>query len=132
VLGYGTDVFPQFLSRGQASLRTPATAADINAAADLCRAGWMALGRSQGVLIAQPPPAEHAIGQEEMDQAVESALAAADAKGIVGPARTPFLLAHVANRTGGRSVEANIALLLANARLAASLAAEIAAFDAAR
>ncbi len=57
--------------------------------------------------------------------AVEAALADASRQGIAAKAVTPFLLARLFELTQGRSLAANIALVLANARLAAEIAAEI-------
>jgi len=54
----------------------------------------------------------------------------ADAAGIVGPAVTPWLLARIAEITGGRSVPANTALIVNNARIAAQLAASLMALGA--
>jgi pseudouridine-5'-phosphate glycosidase len=54
-------------------------------------------------------------------------LQAAEEQGIRGKEVTPFLLSSVAERTGGRSLEANVALLRNNARVAAAIAAAMAA-----
>ena len=57
--------------------------------------------------------------------AVERAVADAEAAGVVGPALTPWLLARIAMLTDGRSVPANTALIVNNARVAASLASSL-------
>jgi pseudouridine-5'-phosphate glycosidase len=62
-----------------------------------------------------------------VEEAVAMALQAARASGVRGGAVTPFLLAAVERVTGGRSLAANVALLEANAGLAAEVAAELAA-----
>ena len=62
-----------------------------------------------------------------IDPVIAQALGEADAQGIAGKAVTPFLLARIFELTEGRSLEANIALVLNNARLAAQIAQEIAA-----
>jgi pseudouridine-5'-phosphate glycosidase len=60
-----------------------------------------------------------------MEEAVAKATAEASAKGISGKAVTPFLLARVAELTGGDSRRANIALLVNNARVGAQVAAAL-------
>jgi pseudouridine-5'-phosphate glycosidase len=57
---------------------------------------------------------------------VADALAGAAAAGVTGPRVTPYLLAAVEHATGGRSLAANLALLEANARLAADVAVALA------
>jgi pseudouridine-5'-phosphate glycosidase len=64
-----------------------------------------------------------------MNRALEQAIAAADAEGVRGKALTPFLLDHVRQATEGTSLRANRALIVANARLAASIAVELAAME---
>jgi len=60
-----------------------------------------------------------------VERATVAALEAARAAGIRGAAVTPFLLADIQQRTGGRSVQANLALLENNARLAGQIAAAL-------
>ena len=78
------------------------------------------------MLVVQPPPADVALPRRVVDDAVESALQAAQSEGVRGGALTPFLLAAVERETGGRSLGANLALLEANAMLAAEIAGELA------
>ncbi len=80
------------------------------------------LGLPGGQLVANPIPAEAEIPREVIVPHIEAALAEADAQGIATKAVTPFLLQRLFEMTGGRSLEANIALVLANARLAAGIA----------
>ena len=124
VLGYGTAGLPAFYSRDSgfavdARLDTPAEVADV------LRAKW-ALGLGGGVVIANPIPEAHAMPRERIDAAIAQALAEAAAQGVHGKASTPFLLARVAELTGGQSLEANIALVKHNARLAAEVAGALA------
>jgi pseudouridine-5'-phosphate glycosidase len=65
--------------------------------------------------------------RERIDAAIDQALAEAQAQGVRGKASTPFLLARVAALTGGDSLQANIALVLNNAALAAQVAVALAA-----
>jgi pseudouridylate synthase len=77
-------------------------------------------------LIANPIPAEAEIPCPVMIPFIERALAEAAAQGIAAKAVTPFLLQRIFELTEGRSLAANIALVLNNARLAAQVAAAIA------
>jgi pseudouridine-5'-phosphate glycosidase len=86
-------------------------------------AHW-ALGGA-GVVVAQPVAEEAALGPAEWEAALARAEAEAQEAGVRGPAVTPFLLARIALHTGGRSLSANQALVLANARLAARIAASL-------
>jgi pseudouridine-5'-phosphate glycosidase len=74
------------------------------------------------MLVVQPPPAEHAVPVDVVERATQAALEAAREAGIRGAAVTPFLLADIQQRTAGRSVQANLALLENNARLAGQIA----------
>jgi pseudouridine-5'-phosphate glycosidase len=125
VIGYRTDAFPAFWSRDSglpAPLRMDEPAAI--ARAHRLRA---ALGLEGGQLIANPIPQEAEIPRAEMAPLVDQAVAAADAAGVRGKAVTPFILAHVLQATEGRSLTANVALVLSNARLAAAIAIALAA-----
>ena len=120
VLGFGTDTFPAFYSRGS-GLPVDArcdTAAD---AARIIRAKFD-LGLPGGVLIGVPVPAEYAVPPEDIEPAIQQALKLAEAENIRGKAISPFLLKHVSELTGGESLKANIALLENNARVAAQIA----------
>ncbi|MBD3802186.1 MAG: pseudouridine-5'-phosphate glycosidase [Thioclava sp.] len=125
VIAFGQDDFPAFWSRSSglpAPLRAD-TPAEI-AQAQIARAS---LGLPGGQLIANPIPAEAEIAREEIVPVIEEALAEADARRIAAKSVTPFLLSRIFELTGGRSLEANIALVLNNARLAAAIAGEITA-----
>jgi pseudouridine-5'-phosphate glycosidase len=125
VLGLETDHFPRFHARGTAALRTWKVGGVV-AAAEVCRTHWEVLGQPGGVLVTNPIPEAFALDDIALDAAVADANAAADAARAVGAARTPFVLADLAKRTAGRTLVANVALLLHNARAAAGLAAELA------
>jgi pseudouridine-5'-phosphate glycosidase len=121
VIGYQCDAFPGFYlhSTGEpvsARVDTPAEAARLAAA------HW-ALGGA-GVLFAQAVLERVALSAEEFNIALATAERQAAVAGIRGPAVTPFLLARLAELTGGRSLRANRELIVANARLAAEIAAE--------
>ena len=126
VLGYRTDAFPQFYSSGRPDLAVCVRVDSVKDAASVCAARWTTLRQGGGLVLAAPPPPAHALDHSEMDAAIGRALAAAEAAGVRGPALTPFLLRAVADFSSGRALEANLALLASNARLAGELAAALA------
>lgn len=122
VLGWRTNEFPAFYSRS--SGLPVAQASDATFVARAWHA-HRALGGA-GMLLTVPPPAEYALDRVVVEAAIERALRRATDEGVHGPAVTPFLLAALAQETGGASVRANVALLCQNARVAAHIAAAIA------
>ncbi|HSO47796.1 MAG TPA: pseudouridine-5'-phosphate glycosidase [Rhizobiaceae bacterium] len=124
VIGFGTSDFPAFWSR-TSGLKAPLRFDDAEAVARL----WSvrkAIGQPGGMLIANPVPEEDEIPAGEMKRHIENALADADENSIGGKAVTPYLLSRILELTGGRSLEANIALVRNNARVAAQIAVAIA------
>ena len=97
------------------------------AAAAALVATHLGLGLGAGILVCVPVPAADALPEAEARAAVEQATAEAEAAGIHGPALTPWLLARIATITGGRSVRANTALIVNNARVAGRLAVSLVA-----
>lgn len=122
VVGIGTDTLPGFYVR-DTGLRLEHRVDDAAAAAALLRAHW-SLGQA-GVLLAHPIPGENALDPAEVERVVAEALADAERKGVRGKPLTPFLLAALAERTGGRTLVANRALAVANAAFAAEVAAAL-------
>jgi len=124
VIGYGTDEFPAFYTRrsGFGVDYRLDSAADI---ARLLKVKWE-MGLEGGAVIANPVPEAHQLDPGVMRRAIDAALADADRQGVKGKAITPFLLAAIEKRTGGKSLEANIELVLANARLGSEIAVEMA------
>jgi pseudouridine-5'-phosphate glycosidase len=80
------------------------------------------LGLPGGMVIAVPPPAEHALTGGEVEALVDDARAAAERDAVIGPAQTPFMLRHMAASSGGRTVTLNCHLAADNAALAGRLA----------
>ncbi len=124
VLGYQPRELPAFFVRSSGlhlhqRVDGPEEAARVIAA-------QRALGLETGILLAVPPPLDHALDADEVDAAIASALAAAERQGIRGKAVTPYLLAEVRTRTGGRSLEANVSVVRNNARVAAEVAVALA------
>lgn len=123
VLGYQTDEFPAFYS---ASSGLPVNVRVENAedVAQIARAHWQ-MGLESALLVVQPPPAEAALDQAQVEEAIQAALVEADQNQVRGSAVTPFLLERVSRLSGGASLQANLALLENNARLAAQIAAAL-------
>ncbi|MCB2129250.1 MAG: pseudouridine-5'-phosphate glycosidase [Rhodobacteraceae bacterium] len=123
VIAFGQDDFPAFWSR-RSGLSAPLR---MDSPAEIAAAHTMRarLGISGGQLVANPIPAEHEIPRDEITPMIEQALADAKRRNIHAKAVTPFLLARIFELSGGRSLDANIALVLNNARLGAAIAGEI-------
>ncbi|MDK3018456.1 pseudouridine-5'-phosphate glycosidase [Pseudodonghicola flavimaris] len=120
VIVYGQDMVPAFWSRHSpfpAPLRM-----DDPAAIARAHAARGALELPGGQLVANPVPVEDEITAEEMRPVIAFAQAEAEEAGITGKAVTPFLLERIYAHTRGRSLQANIALVRNNARLAAQIA----------
>lgn len=125
VVGYQTDTLPAFYSRssGFAVDYRVETAAEVAAAMNI---KWK-IGLDGGMVVAVPIPEEHALASDEIDGVIEDALQEMQRQGIAGKDTTPYLLASIAERTGGRSLDANIQLVINNARVAAKIAVAISA-----
>lgn len=124
VLGWQTSELPAFYTAQTGEpvdlrVETAAEAADVIAAN-------RALGLAGSVLVAVPPPPAVALAPEEVDEAVDRALAEANQAGRTGSELTPFVLAALAEITGGRSQRVNAELLVQNARIAGAIAAALA------
>jgi pseudouridine-5'-phosphate glycosidase len=121
VLGFRTERLPAFYSRDSgfaldARFDTPRELARV------MHAQWQ-LGLGGGLVIANPIPEAHEVPREHVEHVTRQALADARTDGITGKALTPFLLARVNALTRGASLEANVALVVNNARLAAQVGA---------
>ena len=120
VVGYGVDEFPAFYSRDSGldvsiNLETPQEIVDF------AKAHW-ATGLQSAVLVTNPLPKGDAIPKSVMEPYIKKAIQAAHDKDIHGKEVTPFLLKRVSELTEGKSMQANLSLLLNNARLAAQIA----------
>ncbi|EZP76421.1 hypothetical protein H839_14129 [Parageobacillus genomosp. 1] len=123
VIGYGTDILPAFYSstspfKVNYRIDTPEEIAKLIATK------WE-LGLNGGLIIANPIPKEDELEESYINSIIEEALKEAEEKQIAGKAVTPFLLDKVKTLTGGKSLEANIALVKNNAVLAAKIAASL-------
>jgi pseudouridylate synthase len=124
VIAVGQDAFPAFWSRdsGLAAPLRLDTPGQI-AASHRMRG---ALGLPGGQLVANPIPAEAEIASATLAPLIAEAQARAAAEGVTGKAVTPFLLQWLFERTEGRTLQANIALVMNNARMAARIAQALA------
>lgn len=123
VLGYGTDEFPAFYHR-RSGLPVDARVETPQEVAAVVRA-MRALERTTAVLVTVPIPAAVEPPAELIETAMQQAQTEAEARGVSGPAVTPFLLARLHEGTDGIATRANIALLKNNARVAAAIAATL-------
>lgn len=125
VITVGQDEFPAFWSRSS-GLPTPLRA---ETPGEIAKAHAMrrALGLPGGQLVANPIPRDDEISTATLRPVIDAALAEAEAEGISTKAVTPFLLGRITEATKGKSLTANIALVLNNARLAARIAHELCA-----
>ena len=122
VIGYGTEELPAFYTRKSGfnvdyRMDSPAELASAFKAQN-----DMALGG--GMLVTNPIPEEYSMPKDVIDAAIDQAIAESKAQGIKGKETTPFLLARVAELTGGDSLASNIQLVYNNARLTAKTAVE--------
>lgn len=128
VIAYGQDQVPAFWSR-EAGLRAPLR---MDSATDIAKAHVMRgrLGLPGGQLVTNPIPQDSEIARETLAPIIAEATRDAHTHGISGKDVTPYLLQRIFELTDGRSLEANIALVLNNARLAAEIAQEMCNIDA--
>lgn len=124
VVGWDTDELPGFFSI-DSGIALDQRIGSAREAADLLRR-QRSLGLGSGILFCVPIPAGDALPREEAESAIAHAERDAAAAGVHGPRSTPWVLARVAELTGGRSVQANLALIENNARVAAELAGALA------
>jgi len=124
VIAVGQSELPGFYARSS-GLHAPNVAADVEAAAAIVQA-HLGLGLGSGVLVCVPVPETEALPAGVTRDAVERAVAEGEAAGVGGPELTPWLLARIAELTGGASVRANTALIVNDARFAGALAVRLA------
>jgi pseudouridine-5'-phosphate glycosidase len=123
VVTAGSDDFPSFYSR-KSGYASPLRLDEPSSLAALLKNKWE-LGLEGAVLIANPVPAAYEVPFETMEGHIQAALQAADQQQVSGKDITPFLLRYLAVRTGGESLEANIALVKNNARLGGQIAVRL-------
>jgi len=126
VLGWQCDEMPAFYSRKSGlfvdeKVETAREAAEIIKARD-------DLNLKNSILLTVPIPVEFEINLTELENILAKALKLADEKNIGGKEITPFLLAQMAEKSGGKTLAANIALLENNAQIAAQIAVQLSDF----
>ncbi len=124
VITYGSTQFPAFYTADSGIpsplvVETPLHVADIMRAND-------ALGMKQGIVLAVPTP-EPMVDAKKLQVCIDEALTSAAREGITGPRITPYILSAVTRLTGGASLEANVKLVMHNARVATEVAVAFAA-----
>ncbi len=125
VIGFQTDSLPAFYTRSSGlpvdvRVETPEAVAIIVEAR-------RNLELAQGILVTVPVPEADALEDDEAEAAIAEATRRAEAAGVTGKDVTPFVLGQVLELTGGRSRQANVALLINNARVGAQIAAALSA-----
>ncbi|MCT9088265.1 pseudouridine-5'-phosphate glycosidase [Streptomyces sp. ASQP_92] len=123
VVGYGTDRFPGFYlsSSGEPvdwTVHSPQEAANVLRA-------HRSLALDAAVIVANPVPEADQLDPRLHDAVLASGLAECRAAGVTGQAVTPFLLRYLVEHTDGASLEANVAAVRGNVRLAADIAAAL-------
>lgn len=124
VIGYQTDELPAFWSR-TSGLRLTSRAETPAEIAAMLSTKW-SFGLAGGAVIMNPVPEADAIDEADISSAIDTALAMADEQVISGKDLTPFLLGQMVALTGGDTLKTNIALVVNNAKLAASIAVSMA------
>lgn len=123
VIGYGTDEFPAFYSRSS-GLPVNLRVDSPEEVAQIAREQWQ-LGLESALLVVQPPPVEMSLPADQVEVWIQEAIEEAHQEKIIGAEVTPYLLARMSQLSGGASLQANLALLRNNARLAAKIALAI-------
>ncbi|MFI7628646.1 pseudouridine-5'-phosphate glycosidase [Microbispora rosea] len=126
VVGYRTDEFPGFYLHSSGEpvdwrVETPQEAAGVMRAQDALG------GLDTALIVANPVPVDLQLDPDLHDRVLAEGLRAAEERGVTGQAITPFLLEYLVEGTGGASLEANLAAVRGNTRLAGEIAAAWAA-----
>ena len=122
VVGYGTDRFPGFYLRDSGQ-PVPWRVDTVDQIVAILRSRARLDLEDAALVLANPVPEADQLDPSLHDEVLTEALAAAEAGGVRGRDVTPFLLARFHDRTGGASLDVNVRLVVANARLAARVAA---------
>jgi len=120
VLGWKCDRMPAFYS-ATSDLDIDErvdSALDVSRIADARRE----LGLNSALLVTVPVPAKYEMESAEVESLIEAAMSAAETQGVSGKKLTPFLLNELSQKSGGKTLAANVALLENNARVAAEIA----------
>ena len=126
ILGLGTEAFPCFIAGVDKEAPGVIKVESEGEAARIASLHWKTVDPRGGLLLAVPLDEDAVLDADLVRKANDEAEDSATQAGVDGPDRTPHLLSHMAQKTGGRSLIANIQLLLANAKVAARLAGSLA------
>lgn len=120
VIGYRTDEMPAFYT-AHSGHPVPHRCDDPDEIARVLETR-AALDLGGGAVVVNPIPSGQAMEPDVIESAITRALDDARTAGISGREVTPFVLGRVGQLTGEASLEANIALVRSNARLAGEIA----------
>ena len=120
VIGYKTSEFPAFFTR-KSGLEVDCRLDGPKAIAEVMHTKWQ-LGLGGGMVIANPIPEEASLPKKWIDAVIDQAVSEASGRGISGKDITPFLLSRIEQLSKGKSLKANIKLVLSNVTLAAKIA----------
>ncbi len=123
VMGYGTDVFPEFYTRGKGY----GVDCKLNSALDAAKvyAAKRELGLRGGMVVANPIPEQFAMDYDFIEAIIAKAVSDAEKQGIKGKNSTPFILSEVHKNSEHKSLDANIELVVDNTRVASLIACEL-------
>ena len=127
VIGYKTSEFPAFFTR-KSGLEVDVRLDGPKAIAEVMHTKW-SMGLGGGLVIANPIPEEASLSKKWIDAVIDQAVSEASGRGITGKDITPFLLNRIEQLSKGKSLKANIQLVLNNVTLAAKIARAYAAFE---
>ena len=120
VVGFQTSSVPAFYAR-DSEFAVDYRLDDASEVAAALRSK-VSLGLDGAILVTNPVPEEHALEGSAVNRLIDEAITAMNAAGVTGKETTPYLLARVAELSDGKSLDANIALVINNARVAAQIA----------
>ncbi len=127
VVTIGQDEFPSFYSR-KSSHASPLRLDSLKEIALMAKTKWD-LGIEGSVLIANPVPVEFDFPHDEIEKHIREVITMAEKQGITGKKVTPFILKKMTELTGGKSLDANIALVKNNATVGSRIAVEYAKLE---
>lgn len=120
VVGYQTDVLPAFYTR-TSNIKLPLSVENVEELAAMIHVKEE-LSLKGGVLIANPIPESDSLDETYINEIIDNAIEQSFKDGITGKDTTPYLLKTIVEKTQGKSLEANLALVYNNAKIGAKLA----------
>ncbi|MFF1925106.1 pseudouridine-5'-phosphate glycosidase [Streptomyces sp. NPDC058221] len=121
VISYGSDDFPAFYC-ASSGIKSPHRIDDEDVIAKVVATHW-ATGHPGGVVVTAPPLPEDAVDSAEAETAIANALSQAEQDGVSGQGLTKYLMHAVDRATGGRTAQANMAVLISTAEVGGRMAA---------